>query len=423
MSESSQQDAAQQSPAPVARVSRRRWWRHGVVLVLGILVLAYLLHWLHRRTVHVYEVDAQVQSHMTSLASRLPGWIMAFDLIRGDHLHKGGFVAQIDDREARQQLLALQAQEATLAEQIAQLDVQIQLSKGQRQSQYDAASSAITASAAQLAAARATLKQTEDDYHRQEELVKQHLTSEQNRDHALRDYLTAKETVRQLEAILATRRAELNEAQALLLEPASLERQQAAMRRQLEQVRAQRVQQQINVDDLRLEAPLQGIVDETFVDQGEYVLAGQLLLMMHDPDDVWVDARVKETLTENIRVGQPATVHVDAYPGRTFQARVWRIGKAATNQFALLPDPNPSGNFTKITQRIPVRLCVLHDRPLLSPGMMVEVDIDTKGAIVPPPDVPGIAQCAHWEDGDKPNPQPVGNAMIAPEQQPEHQPG
>ncbi len=401
MTDDSQQGAARPSPAKMARVSTRRWWRHGALLVLVVLLLAYLLHWLHRRAVHVHEVDAQVQSHMTSLASRLPGWIMAFDLIRGDHLEKGDLVAQVDNREARQQLLALEAQEATLAEQIAQLDVQIQLSRGQRKSQYDAASSAITASAAQLAAARATLRQTEDDYHRQEELVQRHLTSQQNRDHALRDYLTARETVRQLEAMLATRRAELNEAQALLLEPASLERQQAAMRRQLDQVRAQRAQQELNVDDLRLEAPLQGIVDETFIDQGEYVLAGQLLLMMHDPDDVWVDARVKETLTEHIRVGQPATVHVDAYPGRTFQARVWRIGKAATNQFALLPDPNPSGNFTKITQRIPVRLCVLHDRVLLSPGMMVEVDIDTNGAIVPPPAMPGIAQCAHWVDEDK----------------------
>jgi membrane fusion protein (multidrug efflux system) len=398
MTDDVQQRGAGQTPAPVARVGRRRWWQRGALLVLGVLLLAYLMHWLHRRAVHVYEVDAQVQSHMTSLASRLPGWVTTFDLIRGDHLKKGDLVAQIDDREARQQLLALQAQEAALIEQIGQLDVQIQLSRGQRQSQVDAAQTSITATSAQLAAARATLRQTEDDYHRQEELVRQHLTSQQNRDHALRDYLTAKETVRQLEATLATRHAELSEAQALLLEPASLERQQAAMRRQLDQVRAQRVQQEINVRDLHMEAPLNGLVDETFIDQGEYVLAGQLLLMMHDPDDVWVDARVKETLTENIRVGQPATVHVDAYPGRSFQARVWRIGKAATNQFALLPDPNPSGNFTKITQRIPVRLCILHDRKLLSPGMMVEVDIDTKGAVVPPPDMPGIAQCAHWSD-------------------------
>ena len=390
-----QGDTAQPS---IARVGRRRWWQRGALLALAVLLAFYVVHWLHRRAVHVYEVDAQVQTHMTSLASRLPGWVMAFHLIRGDHLNKGDLVAQIDDREARQQLKALEAQESALAEQIAQLDVQIQLSKGQRQSQNDAAQSGITATAAQLAAARATLKQTTDDYQRQEELVRRHLTSQQNRDHALRDYLTAKETVRQLEATLATRHAELGETQALLLEPVSLGRQQAAMRRQLEQVHAQRVQQQINVADLRLEAPLQGIVDETFIDQGEYALAGQLLLMMHDPDDVWVDARVKETLTESLQVGQPATVHVDAYPGRTFQARVWRIGKAATNQFALLPDPNPSGNFTKITQRIPVRLCILHDRELLSPGMMVEVDIDTRGAIVPPPDMPGIAQCAHWTD-------------------------
>jgi membrane fusion protein (multidrug efflux system) len=66
---------------------------------------------------------------------------------------------------------------------------------------------------------------------------------------------------------------------------------------------------------------------------------------------------------------------VDAYPGRSFKGEIFRIGQAATSKFALLPDPNPSGNFTKITQRLPVRIRILDKDPLLRPGMMVEVNI------------------------------------------------
>ncbi|HNF75037.1 MAG TPA: HlyD family secretion protein, partial [Pseudomonadales bacterium] len=79
---------------------------------------------------------------------------------------------------------------------------------------------------------------------------------------------------------------------------------------------------------------------------------------------------------QKIRQGQPVIITVDAYPGRTFSGKVLLVGSAATSQFALIPSPNPSGNFTKITQRIPVKISVEQQDGLLKPGMMVEVDID-----------------------------------------------
>ncbi len=100
--------------------------------------------------------------------------------------------------------------------------------------------------------------------------------------------------------------------------------------------------------------------------------------MMHDPEAIWVEANIKETDLASIRLGQPAEVNVDAYPGRVFEARVSLIGNSATSAFALLPNPNPSGNFTKIGQRIPIRLAIRQEGLLLKPGMMVEVSLDTR---------------------------------------------
>jgi membrane fusion protein, multidrug efflux system len=84
---------------------------------------------------------------------------------------------------------------------------------------------------------------------------------------------------------------------------------------------------------------------------------------------------VKETAIGQLKPGMKADIRIDAYPGRVYHGKIYRIGQAATSKFALLPDPNPSGNFTKITQRLPVRILLSEKDPLLRPGMMVEIDI------------------------------------------------
>jgi membrane fusion protein (multidrug efflux system) len=113
-----------------------------------------------------------------------------------------------------------------------------------------------------------------------------------------------------------------------------------------------------------------------FVDTGEYVSPGTRLLIYHDPSRIWVDANVKETDFRRLRPGAPAKIKVDAYPGLVVEGRILRLGHAATSQFALLPSPNPSGNFTKVTQRLPVRIAIEQKDGMLRPGMMVDVGID-----------------------------------------------
>lgn len=150
----------------------------------------------------------------------------------------------------------------------------------------------------------------------------------------------------------------------------------AALQAQRAGLVARRAQHALDLSRREIVAVFDGVIDQTFVDAGEFVTPGSRILMYHDPKNVWVDANVKETDLRKVAIGAEATVKVDAYPGRKFRARVQRISGAATSQFALLPNPNPSGNFTKVTQRLPVRLSLEGANGLLRPGMMVEVDID-----------------------------------------------
>mgnify|MGYP000066495199 CR=1 FL=1 len=124
--------------------------------------------------------------------------------------------------------------------------------------------------------------------------------------------------------------------------------------------------------------PGDGVVVMTFVRAGEHVSAGQRILMYHNPAEVWVEANVKETEVARLKLGMPAQVRVDAFPGEVFKGEIERIGDAATSKFALLPNPNPSGNFTRVTQRLPLRIRLADKASRLKPGMLVEVDVDTR---------------------------------------------
>jgi membrane fusion protein (multidrug efflux system) len=127
-----------------------------------------------------------------------------------------------------------------------------------------------------------------------------------------------------------------------------------------------------------IRAPIPGIIDRVFVENGEFVGPGRRVLMLHNPENVWVEANIKETQVRRLSVGQIVHITVDAYPDDNFMGKVEKIGTAATSRFALLPTPNPSGNFTKVTQRIPVKIAFTKQPKRLSPGMMVEVEIDVR---------------------------------------------
>ena len=105
---------------------------------------------------------------------------------------------------------------------------------------------------------------------------------------------------------------------------------------------------------------------------------GQRLALVHDPETIWIEANIKETEIRKLKIGQEVDVSVDAYPDTQFRGRVLSVGNATTSEFALLPSPNPSGNFTKITQRLPVRIAIEQQGGLLRPGMMVEINIDIR---------------------------------------------
>ena len=201
------------------------------------------------------------------------------------------------------------------------------------------------------------------------------MVSRQRWEEERTDFRKAEQAFQQAQAEVSAAAAALVVAAADRQQLLVLDNQITMLAHQEEQILSQRDRQELDMRDRIIKSPLNGVVDKIFVNPSEYVSAGQRLMMVHDPEKIWVAANIKETDLRHVRLGAPATITVDAYPAEVFHGRIMRIGNAATSQFALLPSPNPSGNFTKITQRLAIRISVEPKSGLLRPGMMVEVDI------------------------------------------------
>ncbi len=365
-----QREVAETGPSPR---HGRSWRLYGAILA-ALVVLGGGGWWLYQQFTHVFVNDARIAADVVAISSRVPGWITAFDVIAGDAAEKGRVLVRIDERESRLRVQAFDAQLAGIVRRRAEIEARIALTDRQTTSRIAAKQAAVRAAEAALAAAAAQRDLARQDNDRAEKLAPSGAITRARLDQTRAALETAKQQALSAQADLENARAALAEAEAAREELTVLRTQLAELGPEEERLRAEREQAALDLGDRIIMMPFDGVVDQVFVDEGEYVTPGQRLLMVHDPERVRVEANVKETDIRFFRPGKIVTITVDALPGRRFEGTVARVGQAATSEFALLPNPNPSGNFTKITQRLPVRIAVAQDGGELKPGMMVELE-------------------------------------------------
>lgn len=373
-------DNSSSGNAAASLLSRRRLpWILLALVMLG-LVAWWGVGFLQFRANHVTTSDARVEANVISIASRSAGWVTHFNLIGADRVHKGEVIARIYSKPAAVALAGLQAQRGVLEAQIATTRRQLAEARKTSAAGIESAGSAVAAATAKLASLKAALTLAQDNRNRGLSELRQSAISRQQYEKLKTDAQIARQNVRAAQAGLKRAQAEYASAQAQADQVGILESQVKQYQARIAALEEKIAGAKTNLHDLLLRSPVNGVVDKTFVRQGDYVAPGQTLLMVHDPSHVWITAKVKETAIASVRVGERVNVAVDAYPGRVFQGTVARVGTAATNQFALLPNPNPSGNFVKVVQRVPVRIAVKQVKgDLLRPGLNASIAIDTHG--------------------------------------------
>jgi membrane fusion protein, multidrug efflux system len=355
-----------------ARYSGIKTWLIGAA---ALALIAWAASWVYHRWTHVYVDDARIEGEVVTIASRVSGWITELPIIEGDAVKEGQVIARVDSRDSKLQRDVLQARLKTIESQMGVIRAQSGQVDQETMGRYQAESNRIAAAEAEVAAGAAALKQARQDYERAVDLHAQKWLSQQAMERARTAYSQAEEMHRKAIAEVAAARGNLSSAKGSRKQMDVMQRQLVVLANQAAEIRAEMQRQEADIADRTIKSPADGRIVMTFVRQGEHVAAGQRIAMFHDPRRIWVEANVKETEIGQLKPGMKAEVRVDAYPGRVVKGEIHRIGRAATSQFALLPDPNPSGNFTKITQRLPVRIRIDEKDIELRPGMMVEVDI------------------------------------------------
>ena len=339
-----------------------------------LLVLAYAGREIYLRFTHIYEYDARATADIVTISSRADGWVVDMPALEGMRVKAGDVVVKIDDRIAMLKIDSLKAQIEGIRAERTRLKAERAFSRGQVETSIKTRTSGVAVRAKAREALQEDLDFARLELERARKLIATKVINE-------RQLQTAQTAVTKLEVQILQMEAEHQQAEGSLDEAKAgeerlkvIDAQIEALTHQVANLAAQMHQQQ----DRTIKSPVPAVIDRTFVLPGEYVASGQRILMLHNPDEVWVEANIKETQVGQVKLGQPVHVTVDAYPGVKFMGKVTRIGSATTARFALLPTPNPSGNFTKITQRVPVKIDIVNPPKPLTPGMMVEVEIDVR---------------------------------------------
>jgi membrane fusion protein (multidrug efflux system) len=355
-------------------------------LIQGLVIVAIVLtavaaagRWGYWQWAHVSETDARIQADTIAISSRVSGWVVDLPIIEGDKVSRGDLLIEIDSRISRLKLTEYGARIAALTAARAQITSEIEVIGLTNTSRVEAVRSRADAARVAVEASREQFELARTDFERIRSLLADQIVSRQRLDQVRTEMSHTQERHQKAQAELAAALADVGEAQAERGEMTVLARRIDALRHEEAEIAAQREQQALDAADRTIQSPINGVVSETFIDRGEFVSPGQRLMLVHNPDLVWVEANIKETDIRHLAPGMNVEIKIDAFPDRQFSGTVARIGQAATSEFALLPNPNPSGNFTKVTQRLPVRIAIDETQGVLRPGMMAVVNIEIPG--------------------------------------------
>jgi membrane fusion protein, multidrug efflux system len=331
------------------------------LLLAGIGAGAYYgHHWWTEGRFLISTDDAYVKADLSVIAAKVGGYVANVAIRDNQHVHQGDLLSKIDDRDY---VIAVQSAQNKLATQ----DSTIARLKEQAKAQ----GAVIAQAKAQVSSAEAGLVRADADFERAQTLARSSYGSQQTFDQARASRDQAQASVEAAKAAQLSAQANLSVMNAQVDEAVHV---RAELQSSVDQA-------QLNLSYTEIRAPFDGVVGNKAVQLGQYVASGTRLLALVPLDTVYVEANYKETQLDAIRPGQTVDVAVDAANGREFPGVVESVAPASGSQFSLLPPENATGNFTKIVQRVPVRIRVSGEAVsagILRPGLSVVTSVHTK---------------------------------------------
>ncbi len=317
--------------------------------------------------------DAQIAANISPVISRISGYVAEVRVKDNQQVKKGDTLLLLDDRDLK---VKVEQAKAALATAQSNLGAAKNTSSAANANIASARASIATVDA-QIETAKVNVWRATQDYNRYSNLVKDHSITQQQFEQAQ----AAKETAeRQLQVLQEQKNQALKQTSAVSSQSVATGSQVAIANSVIKQREVEVAEAELNLSYAVITAPADGLVSKVNVQPGQFLQAGQSTFSIVLNNDLWVVANFKETQYNKMKVGQKVIVHVDAFDGHDFEARVASFSPATGATFALLPPDNASGNFVKVVQRLPVRIEFVknnNDSLLnrLRAGLNVDVDV------------------------------------------------
>ncbi len=295
-----------------------------VIIPLFLVLIAAVVggyYWYMNMQNYVSTDDAYVSANSVAISTKMLGRIIYLGTDEGDTVQAGQVLVRLDDRDLRAEEASAKAGLSLAEESIPLEQVQVNRAK--------------------------------DDFNRAQVQYKGGITTKEQYDHSQKALEAAQAQLAIATAKIASARAQLGVIES-------------------------------QIQNTVVTAPIGGVVAKRWVLAGDVVQPGQPIFTIYDLKDIWITANLEETKLGHIHIGDPVGIDVDAYPGLKFEGKVFEIGTYTASEFSLIPPDNASGNFTKVTQRVPVKISIADppllrgEMPVLRPGMSVEVSVRVK---------------------------------------------
>ncbi|MFY9905666.1 MAG: HlyD family secretion protein [Terriglobales bacterium] len=374
-------EARYQRRAAFLNSPRTKW---GLIIAGLVLLVAVFFLW---RYLGSYEStdDAQIDGHVNSVSARVSGHVIKLDVEDNQYVEKGTLLVQIDPADYQVAVDQARAEYADAQAQASAAGINVPITNVSTSSQVSGAQAGVSMAQAGIAAARQQLEaaksqvaqadanntKAQNDLGRYKMLIDKQEISEQQYDQAVDSSKSAAAALQAaranadaLAAQIKQAQSKLEQANADLRNANSAPQQMRFIRARAEsaqavanQKRAALDQAELNLEYIKVTAPVSGAVSNRTVEVGQNVQPGQVMMMIIplDESDIWVTADFKETQLKNIRPGQAAEISVDA-TGRKYKGHVDSLAGASGERFSLLPPENATGNYVKVVQRIPVKI-------------------------------------------------------------------
>ena len=293
------------------------------LIIIIFIVIAGVGYWFKEYSKYISTDDAHVDTDNVSVSSKMLGRITKVFADEGDKVDAGELLAVIDSSDLQSQKISALAVIGQVKANLAQVEAKFNFDKEN------------------IKVLEVNLKKTQQDYERAKDQFDGGITTQEQFEHAQSSYETAEATLQAAKSQLKVSQAAIKSSQA------SVESAEA----QIQVIETQ-------LKNTRLYSPISGIVAKRWLLPGDIVQPGQSVFTVTDNDKLWVAVYLEETKIAGVHLGQQTNFTIDAFPGVDFTGKVYSIGSNTASQFSLIPPNNASGNFTKVTQRVPLKISI-----------------------------------------------------------------